>query len=349
MTEDPLIGRPPTRNEAIAGWIALAISILVAGLWAFWGTLECFHEGWWAPTLGGRLLQALAYHTPLAITLLLLTLAIRWPRFGAVLYFGSGAIFSVFIFRERWGQLDLAAVLSWLPVTVLVIAVGVLWWFGRPRPLKLAFLLGLGLPLLVSLACAVEPVWRIAHRVDDGIRTARLVEGNEVSLVWAPAGPGWVRDTRHSADWHEAVEICAHLSADGTAICDEPQHIWRLPTVDEAVRSLTRGGKNAGGVWDKETGRATYRVQPDKESPLWDSYAETIYWWTATEADADHAWRIVYNGSCWQLPKELGMGSQGFRAVRDPEPPAPVDTDISSAKNTDPGSPLAAGIADNLD
>ena len=114
MTEDPLIGRPPTRFEAIAGWIALAISSLIAGLWALWGTLECFHEGWWALTLGGRLLQALAYHSPLAITLLLLALAIRWPRFGAVLYFSSGVMFTALIFGKRWGEMNLVDFLSWL-------------------------------------------------------------------------------------------------------------------------------------------------------------------------------------------------------------------------------------------
>jgi hypothetical protein len=305
------------RRMQVCGWIALAISTVIAGLWAFWGTLECFHEGWWAATLGGRLLQALAYHTILLVSLAMLALAIRWPRFGAVVYFLLGLAFSWLIFRGRWADLDLAALLSWLPVTVMVVGVGFLWWFGRPRPLRLAYWLALGLPLLVSLICAVEPVWRIAHRVDDGIRTARLVEGNGVSLVWAPAGPGWVRDAEHACSWAEARDRCARLNDNGTRLLDEPQNIWRLPTVDEAVRSLTRGGENAGGVWDAAAQRATYNMQPDKESPLWDSYAETIYWWTATEVDDEHAWRIVYNGSTWALPKDLGMGSQGFRAVRD--------------------------------
>lgn len=307
-----------SRRAQVCGWLALAISTVIAGLWAFWGTVECFHEGWWAPTLGGRMLQALAYHTLLLVSLAMLALAIRWPKVGAAIYFLLGLAFTWFIFRDRWADLDFAAFLSWLPVTVMVVGVGFLWWFGRPRPLRLAYWLAIGLPLLASLGFAVEPVWRIAHRVDDGDRTARLVQGNGVSLVWAPAGPGWVRDAKHSATWLEAQRICDHLSADGSEVLEEPQNIWRLPTVDEAVRSLTRGGQNAGGVWDEATQRATYDVQPDKESPLWDSYSETIYWWTATEIDNEHAWRIVYNGSTWALPKDLGMGSQGFRAVREP-------------------------------
>lgn len=305
------------RRALICGWLALAISTVIAGLWAFWGTIECFHEGWWAATLGGRLLQALAYHTILLVSLAMLALAIRWPKVGAVVYFLLGLAFSWLIFSARWPDISLEAFLSWLPVTGLVVGVGFLWWFGRLSPLKLAYLLGIGLPLLVSLGSSVEPIWRIAHRSDDGVRTARLVAGNGVSLVWAPAGPGWVRDAEHSCSWAKARDRCAHLSENGTKLMDEPQYIWRLPTIDEAVRSLTRGGQNAGGGWDAEAQRASYSVRPDKESPLWDSYSETIYWWTASEVDDERAWRIVYNGSTWALPKDLGMGSQGFRAVRD--------------------------------
>ena len=115
------------------------------------------------------------------------------------------------------------------------------------------------------------------------------------------------------------MEICAHLSADGTELMNDSQYIWRLPTIDEAVRSMTRGGKNAGGVWDEATQRASYRTKPDKESPLWDSYAETVYWWTATEIDEKRAWRIVYDGGTWPKPKSSGIGSQGFRAVKEPD------------------------------
>ena len=42
-----------------------------------------------------------------------------------------------------------------------------------------------------------------------------------------------------------------------------------------------------------------------------------VFWWTDTEAGPDTAYRVVYNGTVVALPKRLGMGSQGFRAVRD--------------------------------
>ena len=51
----------------------------------------------------------------------------------------------------------------------------------------------------------------------------------------APGGPGWPQE---GVNWHEAVQTCQMLNQDGKSIGSEPQNIWRLPTVDEAVRSM---------------------------------------------------------------------------------------------------------------
>ncbi len=161
--------------------------------------------------------------------------------------------------------------------------------------------------------CAAEPVWRIAGRVDDGNRGARTVEGNGVRLVWAPEGPGW---PRHGVSWDESLRRCRYLTEDGKSLAEVPQDIWRLPTVDESVRSLARHGKNCGGVWDPETGRASYEIKPDKESPLWDTRSQIIYWWTSTEKDDKRAYMVVYNGGVYARSKKLGIGSRGFRAVK---------------------------------
>ena len=65
--------------------------------------------------------------------------------------------------------------------------------------------------------------------------------------------------------YDEAVERCRYLSEDGTTLMDEPQDIWRLPTVEEAVLSMALHGENAGGVWNMDTQSAQYEVTPDKE------------------------------------------------------------------------------------
>ncbi len=41
-----------------------------------------------------------------------------------------------------------------------------------------------------------------------------------------------------------------------------------------------------------------------------------IYWWTATEADPEHVYRVAYNGYVLVVPKKMSMGSCAFRAVR---------------------------------
>jgi hypothetical protein len=41
-----------------------------------------------------------------------------------------------------------------------------------------------------------------------------------------------------------------------------------------------------------------------------------IYWWTATEVDAEQAYIIVYDGKLWPRRKEIHPGYLGFRAVK---------------------------------
>jgi len=43
-------------RRRVVGWTAVGISTLFSTLWAFWGAIEAFHEGWyersWGATLG---------------------------------------------------------------------------------------------------------------------------------------------------------------------------------------------------------------------------------------------------------------------------------------------------------
>jgi hypothetical protein len=298
----------------LRGWLATSLSTTMACFWAFWGTVEAFHEGWWRATLGARLLQTLAYLGPALGIIALSLLALTWPKAGSLMLLGLGLWLTSWFCRHANANFNLLGPLGVLFLPLLLLAALYAW--GRPEPLGAARLLVAGLPLLVMLVSAIEPVWRVAHRVDDGDRGERVVVGNGLTLTWAPAGPGWVRDARHACNWAEAARRCAHLSADGQRLEAEPQGYWRLPTTDEVVRSMTRGGVNAGGVWDAAAHRATYRRRPDKESPLWDSHAETIYWWSADEAEPQRAWRVTATGGVFAMPQRLAMGSGGFRAVR---------------------------------
>jgi len=216
-------------------------------------------------------------------------------------------------------------VLGWLPMFLPVLVLGALFWVGRPAPLSLAYKISILVPLLVAVGFAIEPVTGIAGRVDDGNRGLRSVQGNGVKLIWAPEGPGWptpnprdrvwVKQWR-GPTWEEAQKVCRYLTADGRAIASTPQNLWRLPTVEEAVRSMARHGTNCGGVWNPIRAQAQYATKPDKESPLWNPYSPIVYWWTSSESSRSQAYSIDFNGKIYNRNKESNLGSQGFRAVR---------------------------------
>ena len=296
----------------IIGWSAVALATVAATFWAFWGVIEAFHEGWCKPQLWMRLLQLLAYLAPATVICGLAFVGIRWPHLGAALFSLVGVVIALLVVIDRATfSLDILILITAIPVIL-----GVMFLFGRPRPKRAAYLVSLGLPLLTLVLCGIEPVARVSTRHDDGNRGSRLVEGKGVRLLWAPDGPGWSRNG--NVTWQEALHRAQYLSEDGDVLADTPQNIWRLPTREEVVRSLTRHDRNAGGAWDASREQANYRRRPDKESPLWDPYSPLIYLWTADELDEQHAWIVVYHGGIYAKPKNIGSPSFGFRAVRDP-------------------------------
>jgi hypothetical protein len=295
-------------KRQVAGWVAVSISTVITCFWAFWGIIENFHEGWyyesWSSNLGLMFAQ---YLSPMLLFMGVTLISIFWPRLGGGLHVVL-AIFAIWFFQAIEN-----------PVLFILIApligLGVLYWYGRARPHKIAVTLVLGLPILTLVISGIAPVLRISQRVDDGVFDARLVEGNGVALIWAPDGPGWPRS---GTNWAEAVGICQNLSEDGLRLASNPQDVWRLPTADEAVRSMALHGQNSQGIWDAENAKASYQTNPDKESPLWNVHSQVIYWWTSTEVDSDRAYIIVYDGKVWPRSKQIGPAYLGFRCVKQP-------------------------------
>jgi hypothetical protein len=272
-----------------------------------WGIIENFHEGWFHDSFFLNVgLMFLQYLSPMIIFVSLTLLAIAFPRIGATAYALVGIALALVLFD--WGD-KVAMQLVILPLLLL----GILYWYGRPQPRRMAYWIAVGLPTLTLVVCGVEPVVRIAGRLNDNNVEARVVEGNGVRFVWAPEGPGWPRT---GVTWHEALRRCRHLSEDGTSLAEVPQNVWRLPTVEEAVRSMSRHGINSGGVWDAQARVATYQTRPDKESPLWNVRSQVIYWWTATEINDEQAYIIVYDGKIWPRRKRFAPDYLGYRCVK---------------------------------
>jgi hypothetical protein len=302
----------PPRLRRVLGWVAIGISTLTAGWWAVWGIIENFHEGWYFTSLARNVgLMLLQYLSPMLIVMLLSLLCFRWRR-ASMPVCATIAVAAAIFFRGAHAALYLIS----LPLLIL----GALYQSGDPQPRLWARRCLIWIPILTALISGAYPGWRAIHRLDDGNYGTRLVAGNGVSLLWAPRGPGW---PSHYASWNQANQNCAVLNADGLSLSTAPQNLWRLPTVDEAVRSLVYRGRNAGGVWDGRTGRARYRVMPDKDSPLWDRYSQVIYWWTATEVGSGKAYRVAYNGYVFAWDKRGWGDYWAYRCVRAPGPGYP--------------------------
>ena len=289
----------------IAGWIAVIISTAFASLWAFWGAIENFHEGWYYTSLWDNLLlMFVQYSVFMFIFIIVTVIAIKWNVVGGTITLGS-VLFFIWFFRA-------ASAISLLIIPLVIL--GIFFIIGRPTPKKWAYRIAVFVPLLIFIGFSISNAIRVAGRYDDGDHGIRIIEGNGIKLVWAPLGPGWpVKGT----SYNNALNICKYLSDDGTKLLDAPQNIWRLPTVDEVVRSMCRNGINCGGVWDAGTEKSNYKITPDKETPLWNPHSPIIYWWTATEKNDSTVYVAVYHGMITTADKRYSTGSRGFRAVKD--------------------------------
>ncbi len=288
------------------GWIAVSFSVVITALWAFWGASEAFHEGWFYQSLFMNIgLTIIQYLSPMLLFMSVGVISIRWPRAGAVIHMITALAAAIFfnIFTNT------VILLILLPL----VAIGLLYWFGELPPRKKAIQWMVALPILTALGAGITPAYRVSQRIPDSSLDAQLVVGNGITLIWAPSGPGWPLT---GENWFEAARICQMLNFDGNTITSQPQNIWRLPTVDEAVRSMALHGLNSGGEWDHTNAKAKYQIKPDKEFPLWDIYSQIIYWWTSSEVDGKNSYMIVYDGKVWPRAKNLDMDYLGFRCVK---------------------------------
>jgi hypothetical protein len=307
-----------------------------------------------------------------ALTLLALT----WPRAGGWIILVCGGTFTAWrwIRQAQLGMLTWRWMLGWFPVSGVLIVVGAFFLLeGRYRRQQrqqgwmppegwlrcnIRYMVALTPPLLAAVAVTLYFWPLLASRYDSGERGAVHIASGEVTLVWAPAGPGWnwrpwgedgrwlswddlalygappvgigrepknERLGRHATGAEMAATgLCRYLSADGTTLMAGPQGVWRMPKTEEVVCSLVRRGRPAGCTWDGVSSEATCARQPNKDTPLWAPDEAPIYYWTADEYDADSAWYVPYTGGVRYggaidyQPKDWGNSRHGYRCVREP-------------------------------
>ena len=245
-----------------------------------------------------------------AIVFVILALIIlKWKKIGLAVHLLTG-VFCIWFFSGA--SFSVLGLLIVIPFAVL----GLIYYFGEPYPLKWAYRLIIFVPLIIVLVISIPQGIKVSNRINDGDFGMRIVKGNNVTLAWAPRGPGW---PDRGVSWEEAQDICRHLSDDGLKIMETEQNIWRLPSVEEAVRSMMLHGENAGGVWYADIEKAIYGKTPDKESPLWDVHSKVIYYWTADTSiqDDEQAYIIVYDGGVYDKRRIDQQGYLSFRAVKE--------------------------------
>ena len=338
------------------GWLGIGIISLLNSLWLIWGMGEAFYEGWGVPETPWFMFLSIA-----VAAIVFSLVAIRWPYAGGGILIVVGIAFALWwlIPGLKAGLYSLGTVLGRLFLSSGFALVGILFildarfnprkkraslpWFRR----NLRTLIAIALPTLTGLVVAAYNLPIVLTRVDDGDRSARLIEGNGVELIWAPAGPGWnwKQDFGGYPSWDmiasygieplgldpdkfttthadeldmQTTGVCAYLSEDGTSLEDHPVNIWRMPTTDELARSLSRHDQNAGCTWDGETGEMDCAIRPDKETPLWAPDQQPVYLWSADEYDADDAYYVSYTGFVSKQPKDWGNPRHGYRCVRAP-------------------------------
>ncbi len=99
--------------------------------------------------------------------------------------------------------------------------------------------------------------------------------------------------------------------------------MWSFPTAHELVSSLMLRGKNTGCSLSPDFpterhSRADCDMRPDKETPLWATDLEPIYYWVAEEFNEEMVFYVNYQGAINAQPKRWGNPRHGYRCVRDP-------------------------------
>lgn len=352
-------------NERTPGWVGSILLIIITSFWFYWSVAEMYHEGWWGPFY-----VRLIYLIPGAAFLTLTLISIRWPRLGGWLIIVIGGAFTLFFLDIQVvdGRLTMRRDLAGFLISGPLVFLGVLFLIEArnkkrriaqgwtPHPVgwrrNLRYLLAVIPPVLILIGLSVHSLPIVLTRVDDGDRGARLIEGNGVTLVWAPEGPGWNwrQDYGGYPSWQDVAlyglppvgmdekpgygweagkfasaeematyNLCRYLEEDGATLAETPQDIWRMPTVDEYARSFARHGENAGCEWPGPGHTQMHcAVLPDKETPMWAPDLAPIYYWAAEEKDEERAYYVTYHGRVYATLKTGGNPRHSYRCVRDP-------------------------------
>ncbi|HRX92332.1 MAG TPA: hypothetical protein P5042_05960, partial [Candidatus Izemoplasmatales bacterium] len=136
-------------KKSIIGWIGVSITTIFASLWSYWGAIENFHEGWYSTSLWENLFMLVFQYLLFAIVFTVLAVvALKWKKLGLILHIAVAGFCIWFFSRASFSVLVLLIV---LPITGL----GLLYFFGDPKPKIWAYRLLVCVPAIVILAISI--------------------------------------------------------------------------------------------------------------------------------------------------------------------------------------------------
>jgi len=107
------------RSRDVIGWTAVSISTLISSLWAFWGAIENFHEGWYFREWYRNVALAGIQYLPwmfLAMTAGLVALRRRWLGVAVHVMLATFAVW-LFGFKPAAGVVLIAGPLAGLAIS----------------------------------------------------------------------------------------------------------------------------------------------------------------------------------------------------------------------------------------
>src|SRR5512144_1526483 len=191
--------------RAVPGLIGTLLLIIATTSLAVSGTASLFYEGWGRPAA-----RMFSYVAPAVVLLVLGLIALRWPAPGGTLLLVAAVAHGVWWMNwQLQRQIVPSEVLletALMMIGPIVLAALLLLFDARHRRLlrtegitpsprwlvrHWAEALLVALPVLGVAVLSAQQLPAMLARHDDGIRGARTIAGNGVTLVWAPRGPGW--------------------------------------------------------------------------------------------------------------------------------------------------------------
>jgi len=148
-------------KKNILGWIGVLLTVVIAGIWAYWGANENFHEGWYSASIWENLFMLIVQYLLFTIIFVLLAVfALRWKWIGLILHIALGAFCMFFFTGANFSVVGLLIVIP-------LISLGLIYFFGDPKPKKWAYRLVLLVPLTIILIISIPQGIKCSHRMND--------------------------------------------------------------------------------------------------------------------------------------------------------------------------------------